>query len=56
MSHAPVGAASPMTATLSKATISTGTPSRRPSSCARSTATPRDCPVARSFVARMKFP
>ena len=56
MSQAPVFAASTMTATLSYGTISTGTARRRPTSCRRSIATPRDSPVAGSRVARMKFP
>src|SRR4029453_2129666 len=56
MSHTPVGAASPITTTLSYGTIVTGTSRRLPMSCIRSTATPRDSPVARSFVARMALP
>ena len=56
MSHTPLDAASPMTATLSYATISTGTPSRFAISCVRSTAAPFDSPVALSLVARMKLP
>ncbi len=56
MSHTPLGAASPMTATLSYATIATGTPSPFPISRVRSMATPRDSPLALSFVARMKLP
>src|SRR4029453_5218122 len=56
MSHTPAGAASPITATLSYGTIVTGTPRRLPMSCIRSTATPRDSPVAGSFLARMLLP
>ena len=56
MSQVPVFAASTMAATVSYATSSTDAPSRRPSSRARSIATPRDSPVLGSFRARMKLP
>ena len=56
MSQAPAFAPSTMAPTLSYATIVRGTANLRPSSRARSIATPLDSPVAGSFLARITLP
>src|SRR5438094_6974629 len=55
-SQAPAFAASASLPAVSKATSSTGTPSRRPSSRPRSTAIPRYSPLAGSLLTSRKFP